>query len=177
MACGFRYDNASLFSMPQPGADSSAPFVPLAAVDAAVAPVADPLAAPLLLSTPMEEASQGSALLQAPTCGGFRQQFGPSNIFCVRQTQVLSGSLLGLPTAAGIAVPFTVNGMPDTALTDATGRYSIEAFACEAVMIAAPLVTGFTAAPPQYAFDPVCFSRPDLDFHYTPSGSGTTILA
>lgn len=84
----------------------------------------------------------------------------------VRQLLTLSGILSGLPSAQDIPVSYTIQGMPGTAVTDETGRYTVEAYPGENVVIIAPTQEGYTATPTQYVFSPACFSGLDLNFEY-----------
>ncbi len=88
----------------------------------------------------------------------------------------ISGTLSGLPNAAGLAVAYTVNGQSGIAMTDAQGNYSITAPAGSNVMVTPPSQAGFTVSPSEYVFPNLSSNMTGQNFVYSASAfdvSGT----
>lgn len=120
------------------------------------------------INLPSSLASNGTTPLSSTSLAStfFCNQQFVSRCCPVRQLLTLSGILSGLPSVVNIPVSYTIQGMPGTAVTDEAGRYTVEAYPGESVVITAPTQAGYTATPTQYFFSPACFSGLDLNFEY-----------
>lgn len=130
------------------------------------------------INLPSSLASNGTTPLSSTSLTStacWKQRF-ISRCCPVRQLLTLSGILSGLPSAENIPVSYTIQGMPGTATTDGAGRYTVEAYPGENVVITAPILAGYTAMPAQYLFSPACFSSLDLNFEYAAAVSEISSL-
>lgn len=78
----------------------------------------------------------------------------------------LSGTVSGLPNNSGVTVNYSINGIPDTTLTDAGGHFSILVPIGASVVITPSEVEGFTVEPPEYVITDVSADISNLDFLY-----------
>lgn len=87
----------------------------------------------------------------------------------------VTGAVSGLPSNVGVTVNYTVNGVPQTTVTDAAGAFAFTAPAGASITVTPAAQSGFDVSPASHQIASLTGNVAGQNFAFTPTGTTASI--